>query len=314
MSAHPQLSETDALEMVKYILSATGEQNSKEKHPVKGSYIMAIPEGDPGEGIYVVRAAYSDKGNQGIPSISAEKVLTLRNAKMAAGKAEIAENTMKYGTVIIASVSDSYIGFKNLDLTGIEKIAFTASAPQSQLNAAGGTIEIRLGSETGKLIGSVEVKRSSEPSSALMSAPITANIEAVTGFQDVYFVFKNENAPSGQSLFVVMDLEFQTAASASNTTAKSPVSEKQLSQKELQEFVGKYKVSGLPFEFLVTSIQGGKLQIQAGESKGIIRPSSIDDRFEGDNGTVLDFGRDPSNQVVKITMKTSGFEFEGKKQ
>lgn len=314
MSAHPQLSETDALEMVKYILSATGEQNSKEKHPVKGSYIMAIPEGDPGEGIYVVRAAYSDKGNQGIPSISAEKVLTLRNAKMAAGKAEIAENTMKYGTVIIASVSDSYIGFKNLDLTGIEKIAFTASAPQSQLNAAGGTIEIRLGSETGKLIGSVEVKRSSEPSSALMSAPITANIEAVTGFQDVYFVFKNENAPSGQSLFVVMDLEFQTAASVSNTTAKNPVSEKQLSQKEIQEFVGKYKVSGLPFEFLVISIQGGKLQIQAGESKGIIRPSSIDDRFEGDNGTVLDFGRDPSNQVVKITMKTSGFEFEGKKQ
>jgi cytochrome c len=314
MSAHPQLNESDALEMVNYILSSSTRKNSKEILPVKGSYQMAIPEGDKGEGIYVVRAAYKDKGNQGIPPISAEKVLTLRNAKMPAGKAEIAENTMKYGTVVIASVSDSYIGFKNLDLTGIEKIAFTASAPQSQLNAAGGTIEIRLGSETGKWIGSAEVKRSSESSSALMSTPITANIEAVTGFQDVYFVFKNENAQSGQSLFVVMDLEFQTAASASKTTAKKLGSDKQLSQKELQEFVGKYKVSGLPFEFLVISIQGGKLQIQAGESKGILRPSQKDDRFEEDNGTVLDFGRDSSNQVVKITMKTSGFEFEGKKQ
>jgi cytochrome c len=55
---------------------------------------MAIPQGDKGEGMYVVRAAYQDKGSNGIPSISAKKILTLRNAKMPAGKADKVEGVM----------------------------------------------------------------------------------------------------------------------------------------------------------------------------------------------------------------------------
>ncbi|CAN5327712.1 ThuA domain-containing protein [soil metagenome] len=78
ISAHPQLAETDALDMVNYILSLSEEKQAVASLPVKGMYNMAIPDGDKGEGIYVVRAAYKDKGNNGIPPITAEKILTLR--------------------------------------------------------------------------------------------------------------------------------------------------------------------------------------------------------------------------------------------
>jgi cytochrome c len=315
MSAHPQVSEADALEMATYILSSGAAKEAKISLPVKGSYVMSIPDGDKGEGIYVVRAAYQDKGNQGIPSISSEKILTLRNAKMPAGKAEIVENSMKYGTVVIASVHGAYIGFKNLDLTGIETIAFTASAPQSQLNAAGGTIEVRLGSASGKLIGSAQVNRSSDGQASIMPPPITAKIEDVAGFHDVFFVFTNEQAASGQSLFVVAELEFQTEAyAASKANSATSINEKQLSQEDIRGYVGKYKFTGLPFEFIEISTSGGKLYFQAGETLGILRATQQDNRFEGDGGMVIEFGRGASNQVENLTMKASGFEFKGKKQ
>lgn len=314
MSAHPQLSEADALEMVNYILSSKVVKEPKSVLPAKGSYVMSIPDGDKGEGVYVVRAAYQDKGNKGIPSISSEKIITLRNAKIPAGKAEVAENSMKYGTIVIASLHGAYIGFKNIDLTGIEQIAFTAAAPQSQLNAAGGTIEVRLGSATGKLIGTAKVDRSSGAQASMAPPPITAKLEGVTGFHDVFLVFTNEQAASGQSLFVVSDLEFQTAASAASKVNLATSKEKQLSQETIRGYVGKYKFSGLPFEFIEVSTSGGKLYFQAGESLGILRATQQQDRFEGDGGAVIEFGRGAANQVETLTMKASGFEFKGKKQ
>lgn len=315
MSAHPQLSESDALEMVNYILSLGGEKKATANLPVKGSYVMEIPEGDKGEGIYVVRAAYKDRGNQGIPSITAEKVLTLRNAKIPAGKAEIAEGTMKYASVIIASTSGSYIGFKNLDLTGIEKIAFTATAPQAQLNAAGGTIEVRQGSASGKIIGSAEVKAQAQlPTQGSLPAPIEAKLAQTAGLHDVYFVFKNDAAASGQSLFVIMDLEFQTAQSAAFKNAPAPISNKQLSEESLKSYSGKYKMSGLPFEFLEISTKAGKLYLKAGENEGILTSGAKEDTFTGDNGMALEFGRNSEKKVVKLTLKAMGISFEGKKQ
>jgi cytochrome c len=45
-----------------------------------------------------------------------------------------------------------YLGYKDLDLTGISSIEISASA-QARSNAAGGVIEIRLDSPTGTVIG-----------------------------------------------------------------------------------------------------------------------------------------------------------------
>ncbi len=70
----------------------------------RGSYTMTLPADDKGEGRYLVRAAYTDKGSKGAPPIRAEQTLLLRNPKIPAGKADKTDGTMKHGTIIIATV------------------------------------------------------------------------------------------------------------------------------------------------------------------------------------------------------------------
>jgi len=65
---------------------------------------------------------------------------------------------MSYGgnNFIIPSKSGSYISLKQVDLTGITSIAFTAMAPKSQLNAEGGFIELHIDAPNGKLLGKTD--------------------------------------------------------------------------------------------------------------------------------------------------------------
>jgi cytochrome c len=66
-----------------------------------------------------------------------------------------------------------YLGYKDLDLTGISTIEISASA-QARSNAAGGVIEIRLDSPTGTVIGQtapIEVSQGGFGGPAPASAP-----------------------------------------------------------------------------------------------------------------------------------------------
>ncbi|WP_247236536.1 ThuA domain-containing protein [Telluribacter sp. SYSU D00476] len=316
MSAHPQLSQADAEGMVKYILSLAEPKQAAPTLPVKGSYTMDLPQGDKGEGRYLVRAAYKDKGNQGVPSITAEKTLVLRSAKVPAGKADKRENVMIYGTVVIASVNNSGIGFSDIDLTGISQIKFTATAPKSQLNTAGGIIEVRLGSPTGKLIGQTSFIAPADAGPTNMPPPVVAKLSEVTGPQDVYMVFKNDKAATGQALFVVIDVEFQNEQSA-NTSLK-PSGTKAYpasgpSAQQLEGYAGKYKMSGLPFEYIEISPLAGKLLMKAGTNEGELSPGGEADTFSGGNGVIIRFGRGADQQVTSISLDVQGMSFKGVK-
>ncbi len=316
MSAHPQLSTGDAQEMVSYILSLAETKQAAPSLPVKGSYTMTLPRGDKGEGRYLVRAAYTDKGNQGVSPIMAEKTLLLRSAKMPAGKADKTDGVMKYGTVIIASVKGARIGFSNLDLTGIEQIRFTASAPKAQLNAAGGTIEVRLDEPTGKLVGETAFIAPADGATfTTMPPPVVAKLSGVTGVHDVYFVFKNDKAPAGQALMVLIDLEFQTAqsADASSNSATTQTNPSSPSAKDMDAYAGKYKMSGLPFEYIEITPKEGRLHIKAGTNEGELTPGSEVDEFKGDNNALFKFGRDADKKVISITLEVQGMTFKGSK-
>jgi cytochrome c len=316
MSAHPQLSEGDATEMVKYILSLSEEKATAGALPVKGSYLMTLPQGDKGEGRYVVRAAYKDKGSKGIPPITAEKTLILRNAKMPAGMADKMEGIMKYGTVVIASVNGGSIGFSGIDLTGIEQVTFSAAAPKAQLNGAGGIIEVRLDAPTGKLIGTTApIAQTDSMRLASTPPPEVARLLATSGVHDVYLVFKNDKAPAGQALFVVMDLEFQTGrAATANAAPPKATASAGSAERDLGDYAGKYKMSGLPFEEIEVTLQGGKLHVSAGGNEGDLRPGPEADVFEGDGGSVFKFGRKADKKVSSLTLQAQGMAFEGAKE
>jgi cytochrome c len=248
MSAHPQLSEQDAASMVSYIMSLTDQKITKAI-PATGTFAEKVPDGDNGRGSYLLRVAYKDKGTPALGSLSAEKIIALRNSFVDPEKAD----EMK-GTQLMTTPSRSFnivgnnahLGFKNIDLTGIRQIGFLVQAPP-RIGATGGVVEVHLDSPDGKLIGKTEhispknidfraamAKLAPAPKpndkkkrgqQAQAPPPVDMNamrrmilikanapLEPVEGSHNVYFVFKNENAKSGQILVQVAEINFQNQA------------------------------------------------------------------------------------------------------
>ena len=242
MSAHPQVSEQDAALMVKYIVGLADTQSGTKSVPVKGTFKEAVPAGDNARGGYLLRVAYKDKGTPQLGALTAEKIVVLRNPTLDPEKANTTQGTQLMTTPsrsfnIIAD--NSFIGYQQIDLSGVQSIEFMVQAPP-RIGAVGGVIEVHLDSPTGKLIGQTEMivpvhidrqavmaklaaqnpnaKKSNEPPTAsaidfnlmrkLMSINKVAKLEPTEGAHDVYFVFRNPKAESGQILVQVVQSTF----------------------------------------------------------------------------------------------------------
>ncbi|MCE7064967.1 ThuA domain-containing protein [Dyadobacter sp. CY326] len=220
MAAHPQLSAADASEMVKYILNVVNEKPKEKSLPLKGSYNAKLPTGDKGKGVFIVRAAYEDGGASGLPALKSEQSLVLRNAKVDMHGYDAYEDIMKISNggmnLAIASKSGAYMLLKQVDLNAVTELQLQAIAPKPQVNAAGGKVELRLDSPTGKLVGESTMLATSEAldfKPTLLSVPIKPGANADGKLHDVYVVFVNPQA-DGHTLMVVMGTEFKLGAEA----------------------------------------------------------------------------------------------------
>ena len=75
-----------------------------------------------------------------------------------------------------------YIGFKDVDLNGAESVSIRLAA-----NSGGSSVEVRLDSPTGRLLGTCNVAATGGWQTW---ATQTAALDAATGTHDLYFVFK----------------------------------------------------------------------------------------------------------------------------
>ena len=212
MAGHPQLSTGDASEMVKYILSISDEK--PKSLPVNGTYLAKAPASDKSKGVYIVRAAYEDQGANGVPALRSEQTFFLRNSKVDPHTFDEYNevNKMSFGgnNMAIPSKSGAYLGMKEVDLEGVAEVVLLATAPKPQVNAAGGLVELRLDSPTGKLIGKSEFL---EPSDKMDFTPKVLKIPISEPVNDrklhnVYAVFQNPKADAA-TLMVVMGAEFK---------------------------------------------------------------------------------------------------------
>jgi cytochrome c len=217
MSAHPQHSEQETGEMVRYILSLAAEK--PKSLPLQGAYALTQHVGGKETGSYVVTASYTDKGNPVTGPLTGRSQIILRNPRV---QAEAYDS----GTGIdrkhqdgsdqswVGDIKDgSFISFKNLDLTGIGELAFNAAAMPSR----GGLIEVRQGSATGRLLGSVSVTpvaaQPGESRRGLVWQTVTAPITATTGLNDLYFVFRNDQVKD-KNIMALDWILFKIGASA----------------------------------------------------------------------------------------------------
>ncbi len=200
MSAHPQLTNSEATDMVRYILSLADDK-AANRQPVAGNY---TPTEHKKAGAYVLTATYTDRGNGAIGPLTGVTSLALRNPQMKAisadQKQDISEvDVPKLGQTAVGLKSGSFVAFDNLDLTDVGGISVMAFA--SDERTAGGKLEARIDSPTGKLIGEADVKQGSM---GQVKLPFS---QPVTGQHKVYLVFVNPTA-GRKPLFALDKVQF----------------------------------------------------------------------------------------------------------
>jgi len=216
MAAHPQLSAAEAADMAKYILSLTSEKSKVASLPTKGSYAARVKPGDGGKGVFIVRAAYEDHGANNMPSLMAEKSFVLRSTTV--GPHDFDEyadvNKMSFGgnRFAIPTKSGSHMVIRQIDLSGLSALDLQATAPKPQLNAAGGKVELHLGSPEGTLIGESDFLETTDPTGSIPS-PLTIPIKLPKDFDgqlhDLYLVFINDRIENPGTLMIVIGAEFK---------------------------------------------------------------------------------------------------------
>jgi cytochrome c len=251
MAAHPKITKPQSEMMVKYILSLSQKQLATPTIKLNGDYITKIPAGENGKGGYLLRVAYTDKGNPPIAGLSSEYLLPLRNPVLDPISADIKNSTQLLTTpsISFSMIGDnSYLGYNQIDLTDIKQIQFLVQATPNS-GAAGGIIEVHLDTPDGKLIGQTDMvvskpfdmarmienmgggkpKPGAKPAAAakkpagppakfdfsmmrkMMATHATAVLSPVTGMHNVYFVFKNSKAGAKQPLMQMVEIQFQNA-------------------------------------------------------------------------------------------------------
>jgi cytochrome c len=214
MPAHPQITEAQASAMARYILSLGETRAGAPSLPVRGAYTPPAGSSDAHKGVLVLRAAYTDRGANGMPAITNDKTIVLRSPTVVTATGDLSEGVSKQSVpevpfeITVVSRPGGSVVLKQIDLTGISAVTFSAVAP-ARFQARGGKIEVRLDSPTGALLGESELIRPTTDSTARpyqLRTPLTP----ASGLHDVYLVFRSPGATGDGFMFGLMTATFES--------------------------------------------------------------------------------------------------------
>ena len=192
MSAHPQIPQQRAEEIVAYILSLKDDESLSKPLPLSGKIVADSRKtrGEPGE--YVIAVSYKDREQQGVGSNDTRQYFYIRNSRLRAANAQLRNNVIKTEDWQMQfNGTGSWIGFRQADLTAIKSLDLELNA-----QAKGGTFSIRIDSTDGKEIGSLKVEKDISSNTDKRSLrKLNVPISPVSGVHDVYVVYTE---PSGQ--------------------------------------------------------------------------------------------------------------------
>ncbi len=208
MSAHPQVSEEDAGEMVRWILSLGGPAKVKQSLPVSGRYALDIPPPakgkKPSPGTFIFQASYRDRGSGSQAPLENGETLALRPAFFQAESADsVSKGVTRYrpfsgDTVVLNDLKhNSFFVIKRADLGGLHAVSLGVATGDKRYEFGGGRLELRLDGPNGPLAGTVPLPpgKTGDPLSVIeVQMPLARPADG--RFHDLYFVLKNENFPS----------------------------------------------------------------------------------------------------------------------
>ena len=223
MPAHPQISEAQAREMVAYIRSLAETPARAPSLPPRGAYTPPAATGDAPDGALILRASYTDRGAHGMPAIAKQQTVVLRAPTVVVAGGELSEGVQKQSVpeipveITVVSRPGASVELKQLDLTAVSAVTFAATAP-ARYQASGGSIEVRIDSATGPLIGESDPIRPTADSTA-PPVRLRTTLQPVSGEHDLYLVFRSPDAKGDQFLFGLLTATFESRDAPSAPTA-----------------------------------------------------------------------------------------------
>lgn len=194
MSAHPQLSIKEVGKVIDYILSLSTSDKEVVSLPLTGTVTLNEHDNDGSNGKYILMASYLDKGNVNIQGskLSTSDQLIFKSPRLEAEDAdEMSDDLSTWSTqgsrVVGSIVDNTYLKFSDVNFTGLGSVRI-GGVYNSDYDYEG-TVELRLGSVKGKLLGRSEVGYFHHKRNGKKAYDI--QIENAVGSEDLYLVFKN---------------------------------------------------------------------------------------------------------------------------
>lgn len=199
MAAHPQLSQSEAQQMAKYILSLSSDAPLATM-PAKGAYTFNQHQSGNTEGKYILTASYRDKGGDQIGPLTAREVVVLRYPKMLAAEyseilkaqkfkvdPEMSQGMFKEEMELVIGMSDGVVTYNQIDFTGVEAIRFEIAKAGPFFS--GGTMSIHLDDPDSEAVVELPIKTNLAD---FGMEEIETNLPGVEGVHDFYVKFKND--------------------------------------------------------------------------------------------------------------------------
>jgi cytochrome c len=216
MPAHPALTPAEASTLASYVLSLGDTSAAPRPLAPSGRFATTAPD-SAGRGAWVLRATYTDRGANGVAPITATDAVLLRHPVLTPETAEVTSGTsftQSRDPGFIVGRSGAYVGFRNVDLTGIDAIAVSALTRfYTWSHFKGGTVSVHLGAPAGPRLGApASIVPPASDSMVFDAPPVVVRTPGAAGVHDVYFVFTNAAAGPNDALVLLKSVEFRRAS------------------------------------------------------------------------------------------------------
>lgn len=201
MAAHPNLPESDAQQIVQWVLSLANQQNVKKSLPPSGT-VLPPSNTKPGAAL-VLTASYTDKGGNNIKALTGTDIAVLNSNTITFKGTEKTKGFVTYNAngnnYMVLPREEGWFALDSIDLTGVGAVNMMAGwqdPPQY-----GYDFEIRLDGPEGNIIGKGALP--SQKNNKQPQATVHVVLQPVTDgkYHTLYFIARpkdpNEKAQAG---------------------------------------------------------------------------------------------------------------------
>jgi len=198
MPAHPNLPESDARQIVQWVLSLNNAANTRKSLPANGQVVAKPDPKRQKNTVLKLAATYTDMGGTGIKPLSGGDVVYLRNSAMDAedfskiqGFNSVEFSNSKY---LVFPGTQGWVKAEQLDLTNIGSLELTGIGNGETTQYQ---VEVRLDQPNGRKVGEGKLSLGGERQPAVS----TVSLQSVTDqkMHDVYIVVKAAGGATNQN-------------------------------------------------------------------------------------------------------------------